>query len=212
MIHINKFYTITLLHTSKEEKKMKSRILATALALTMVLGSTCTVFAASNAQTVDQTATSEEAKSKTVEVKYTVAKTYEVTIPADVVLTSSANYTETKELKADKVLIGENDTLKVTMKSSNASAGSFYLSNGSTKKSTIKYDITVGTDDSALSANTDGNEVLSVTPDTDNTGAASKTVNLKFATSSTEVEKAAQSGDYTDTLTFTVSVATTNQD
>jgi hypothetical protein len=199
MIHINKFYTI--IHTIQGGGKMKSRILAMALALTMVLGSTCTVFADT---TINQD-TAEDSRKADVVVTYEVTDTYTVTIPADT--TIGSDYQNTGIVSASDVVIGENETLKVTLSSTNQ----FKLKYGNSE---VAYSIKAAstTTESGVDKDTleNNDTVLSVSPSSTAAKAAGSTT-LTFKTSETEVAKASKAGNHTDKLTFTVFVASDAQ-
>jgi hypothetical protein len=176
---------------------MKSRILATALALALAMGTTCTVFAAADTSTINQNSASQES---TVTVTYTVADSYEVTIPADVTLTSDGSYQGTGEVKAENVLIEDGKVLNVKLTSANAGEATDatgYVLKDKSGASSIAYEIKKG--DAAVA---NGSVVLAVSAGT----TVEQTASLTFATSEDKVSAVTKSGAHTDTLTFKVSV------
>jgi hypothetical protein len=178
---------------------MKSRILATALALALAMGTTCTVFAETDAKSVTQESESQES---TVTVTYTVADSYEVTIPADVTLSADGSYESSGEVKANNVLIKAGSVLNVKLTSTNAGEAAdadSYVLKDTSGASSIAYEIKKG--DAAVA---NGSVVLAVSAGT----AGEQTASLTFATSEKNVkaDTVIKSGAHTDTLTFTVSV------
>jgi hypothetical protein len=181
---------------------MKKRFLALTLALTMAMGMTMTAFATE----VETKTLSKDSKENTTKAEYEVAQTYTVTIPSDVTVTTDG---ATATIKATDVLIGEKDTLSVTLKSANCENDTYYLKYSDSK---IVYTIKKGDD-----AVADNSAVLTVTAgqkidaNTDKAAseavASSGIVNLTLAADTTEIAKATKAGIHTDTLTFTVATA-----
>jgi hypothetical protein len=172
---------------------MKRKILATLLSLTMVLGMTCTAFAAELNST---------SRSGDTKVQYTVEESYTVTIPGDISLTSSKT-SDTGIVSAENVLINKDNSLTVTMSSTTYSNG--YKLTAPSGNSSIPYTIKTATNSS--NALEDKAVVLKVT-----SGSTSGNETLTFAVDAdTVANNAKESGNYTDTLTFTVAVGTTSE-
>jgi hypothetical protein len=180
---------------------MKTKILAAALALTMVLGSTCTVFATETTQTLDSKTTSQD-----LTVKCTVSETYEVSIPAEVTFTVGANDTisSSQTVEAKNVVL-TNDTnhknLIVKVKSANGYALKYDTTTES--PSSITYTVTPSSANSASAfSGTEDITILTVPA-----GTKEKSETLTFETTKTAISNASKAGEHKDTLTFTVSLS-----
>jgi hypothetical protein len=177
---------------------MKTKILAAALALTMVLGSTCTVFA-TETNKIDQNSSS---KTQDLTVKCAVSETYEVTIPAAVTFTvgDSEDISSPQTVEAKNVVLTNADqhkNLNVAVKSAN----NYKLKYDSTSEITYTVKATDVNNGSAFS----GTEDITILTVPAGTKTGSK--QLTFATTKTNISNASKAGEHTDTLTFTVSLS-----
>ena len=118
-------------------------------------------------------------------VEFVSAPTYTVTIPATVELG------ETAEIKAENVVVEKGSQVEVKLTDTSEANNSFKLK--SNEGAELAYTVNNGTNNISI-----GDTVLAVNPDDTSTGAAT----LIF-TQSGEAEFA---GDYSGTVTFTVSV------
>lgn len=124
-------------------------------------------------------------ESTSTQITYSVAPTYTVTIPATVDLG------ETAEIKAENVVVEKGSQVEVKLTDTSEANNSFKLK--SNEGAELAYTVNNGTNNISV-----GDTVLAVKPDDTSTGAAT----LIF-TQSGEAEFA---GDYSGTVTFTVSV------
>ena len=164
-------------------KKMITLILA----MTMALSVSATAFAADT--TINQDTA--EPKNGSTKVTYTVAPSYTVTIPATVTLDGSA-----VEVKAEGVKVNKNSQVVVKLTGTSYSGNAFKVTTteGAELAYTVKKgDTLVNIDDTVLSVNPDSA--------TDGNGASGST-SLSFSLNDT-IQYA---GNYTGTVTFTVSV------
>lgn len=118
-------------------------------------------------------------------VEFVSAPTYTVTIPATVELG------ETAEIKAENVVVEKGSQVEVKLTDTSEANNSFKLK--SNEGAELAYTVNNGTNNISI-----GDTVLAVNPDDTSTGAAT----LIF-TQSGEAEFA---GDYSGTVTFTISV------
>jgi hypothetical protein len=135
-------------------------------------------------------------KQGTTEVSYSVTQNYTVTIPADFTLTNSDS---SKTVKVEDVRIESGKSLTIKMKTQNFDDTAKYrvkLNN-----SYIHYTIQVGGSEQSTNDITVG----TFASGTVNPGE----VTLTFSTTDDNIKSATESGKHTDTLTFTCSVATT---
>ncbi|MGN0523932.1 MAG: ubiquitin-like protein [Eubacterium sp.] len=123
--------------------------------------------------------------TKTLTVQFVSAPTYTVTIPATVELGGTA------EIKAENVVVEKGSQVEVKLTDTSEADNSFKLK--SNEGAELTYTVNNGTNDISV-----GDTVLAVNPDDTSTGAA----NLTFAQSG----NADYAGDYSGTVTFTVSV------
>ena len=122
---------------------------------------------------------------KVLTVEFISAPTYTVTIPATVELG------ETAEIKAENVVVEKGSQVEVKLTDTSEANNSFKLK--SNEGAELAYTVNNGTNNISI-----GDTVLAVNPDDTSTGAAT----LIF-TQSGEAEFA---GDYSGTVTFTISV------
>ncbi|WP_296035087.1 hypothetical protein [uncultured Gemmiger sp.] len=127
--------------------------------------------------------------SGNMNVTYTVAPSYTVTIPELVTLNTDAPSTAT--VTAENVTIPCNQKLKVTLNSNN----NFYVITNEGARDT--YKVTIGTSTTPIS---NGATVLE-------TMYGTKSTVLTFEL---DKRKVTYSGEYKDTVTFTVGLVTTN--
>lgn len=124
-------------------------------------------------------------ESNLTQISYSVTPTYTVTIPATVELGNTA------EIKAENVVVEKGSQVEVKLTDTSEDDNSFKLK--SNEGAELAYTVNNGTNNISV-----GDTVLAVNPDDTSTGAAT----LIF-TQSGEAEFA---GDYSGTVTFTVSV------
>ena len=159
-------------------KKMLSLVLALVLMLSMSL----TVAAANGIN---------GSSSGTVEVSYNTEESYIVTIPSDVALsTTGVNGT----VKAESVLLEAGKSLTVSMASTNGFAVEY-------EDSAIAYTVEAGGSTISVADSTQAVTVLTV-----ESGTTTGEETLTFKTTDTAIQAATQSGEHTDTLTFTCAV------
>ena len=139
----------------------------------------------SGTQSIPKANTVLKKNTRTLSVTYDVAPTYTVTIPATVELG------ETAEIKAENVVVEKGSQVEVKLTDTSEANNSFKLK--SNEGAELAYTVNNGTNNISV-----GDTVLAVNPDDTSTGAAT----LIF-TQSGEAEFA---GDYSGTVTFTVSV------
>ncbi len=162
-------------------KKLLSVIISAAIVLMISI----TSFAAEN-----PTITQDNTEKKTsITVDYDMAESYTVTIPASIEFTDDEKNIE-RPLQIENIMLNEGTVLNVNVSSLNG----FKMRNGDAE---IDYEMMVNTHNI-----TEGNNqnVLTV-----KAGEHSCWAILHFATQLSE-EKALYAGNYSDTLTFTVSV------
>lgn len=163
-------------------KKLLSVILSSAVALCMSFNTLVAVCA-------DISPDSSE-KSENVNIDYNMDVSYTVTIPASVTFTDSEKKVE-RPLQASNVLINEGTSLNVSV----ASLNNFKMKNG---ESYIDYNLMVNYNAIPQDNSVD---ILIV-----NAGEKSGWAILSFA-SELNKDHAFLAGNYTDTLTFNVSVS-----
>ena len=139
----------------------------------------------SGTQSIPKAKTVLKKGTKTLSVTYDVAPTYTVTIPATVELGNTA------EIKAENVVVEKGSQVEVKLTDTSEDDNSFKLK--SNEGAELAYTVNDGTNDISV-----GDTVLTVNPDDTTTG----TANLTFAQSG----DAEFAGDYSGTVTFTVSV------
>ena len=156
------------------------KLLTCVLVMVMVLSLSATAFAADITQDSDP-------KTGTTNVTFNVDPTYTVTIPATVTLAKAedGSYKQDATITATGVRLLEGKVINVTL------AGDFTLTAGTTE---WPYTVTVG--DSATEIATGGTVATFETKTTEQTSVLHFTAaNPTYA------------GDYSDTVTFTISVA-----
>ncbi len=122
-------------------------------------------------------------------ITYSVAPTYTVTIPEDVTLGG------TVEVKAENVILDEGKQLEVALTATSGTDNAFTVSNGNT--ATLTYEVT----NNSANVISIGGNVLTVNPSIGDSG--SVILNFSKPADSAII----YSGDYSGTVTFTVSVA-----
>ena len=132
--------------------------------------------------------------NSTIEVTYTTAEAYVVTIPSNQSF-SADNLSKTGSVNAANVLLKSGDVLNVTMKSAN----DFKLV---CDGSEIEYAVKIGGEAVANDA-----AVLTV-----NAGSTSGNADLTFETTVDNIAAATKAGDHVDTITFTCSVSQASAD
>ena len=158
------------------------KLIAFVLALAMAAMMSVTAFAAGT--TITQ---GSDPKTGSTAVVYSVAPTYTVTIPSEVTLGNSF------EIKAENVVLEQGKQLEVKLTATSGTGNAFTVSNG--KTGLLTYEVTVG--ETPVSVD---DTVLTVNPTTAPTGSAT----LNFSTPTNTIVYA---GDYSGTVTFTISVA-----
>ena len=133
------------------------------------------------------------ADEKSMTVTYGVDAGYVLTIPSDVTFTKSA-LTGSGDVKVTEALLAADETLTVTIKSTNG----YNLVYDTDSK--IVYTVTPA--GGQAFSGTDAQVVMEV-----EAGTKEKTVALAFATTENAIAAATKSGDHEDTLTFTGSIA-----
>lgn len=159
------------------------KILAFALALVMALSLSASAFAVD----INQDATQKYGETN---VTFNVDPTYTVTIPATVTLAKAAdgNYKQDAAVSATDVRLEEGKTIKVTLE------GDFKLVTGATGATyELPYTVTVDDDATPIAS---GATVATFTTTT-----AEQSSTLHFA-----AENPTYAGNYSDTVTFTISV------
>lgn len=166
------------------------KLLTIMLALVMVLSLSVNAFAANITQ--DSTP-----KTADTNVTFNVDPTYTVTIPATVTLAKAADgsYRQDATITAADVRLEEGKTIVVTLASdfklTTGAAGAIYE---------LPYTVTVGDPGTAIAT---GGTVATFTTDT-NSQTSTQTSTLHFAAANPQY-----AGNYSDTVTFTISVAAT---
>lgn len=155
--------------------------LACVLALVMVLSLSVTAFAAD----ITQGSTD---KTGSTTVTYSVDPTYTVTIPATVMLGGAA-----VEVKAENVVVAKNSQVVVKLTGTSGTDNAFTVKTN--EGAELTYTVKSGENDVSI-----GGTVLAVNP----TNAKTGSVNLSFALADTIT----YAGEYSGTVTFTVSVVT----
>lgn len=165
----------------------KAITMMTALALAGALGvSNLTICASASGINGDSA-------SATVTLNYSVSEGYTITIPTTPITVSTDGTDLTVE--ATDILLSAGSTLKLTVASGNNDF-KMYTAEDTGKANGLAY--TVKKDGTAISS---GADVLSIAA-----GTTSTSTSLNIALSDTPT----YAGDYTDTLTFSASVASTN--
>lgn len=165
------------------------KLLTFVLALVMVLSLSVTAFAED--PTINQDS---DSKTGTTNVTFNVDPTYTVTIPAAVELTkdsATGNYKQDATITAADVRLEEGKTIVVTL------ASDFQLDTAASATYKLPYTVTVGGDTNAIST---GDTVATFT-----TNITEQSSTLHFAAANPQY-----AGNYSDTVTFTISVATTS--
>ena len=168
------------------------KLLTFALALTMALSMTVTAFAADTIITPG-TDGKPNPSGGDIAVEFTVAPTYTVTIPGTVELEqkTAADKTVTYEkdltVSAENIRLTEGSYIEVTLESN------FALTAGTGTTYQLPYTVTVGDDTTAIAT---GDTVATFTTNTNE-----QTSTLHFAAGNPTY-----AGDYSDTVTFTISV------
>ena len=157
------------------------KLIAFVLTLAMATIMSVTAFAADTTITQDS-----DPKTGDTTVVYSVNPTYTVTIPSEVTLGNSF------EIKAENVVIEQGKQLEVALTATSGTGNAFTVSNG--KTGLLTYEVTVG--ETPISV---GGTVLTVNPTAAPTGSAT----LNFSAPTNTIVYA---GDYSGTVTFTVSV------
>lgn len=160
------------------------KIISLALAVMMIATMSVTAFAATI-----------ENGTGTVEVTYGVSESYTVIIPADITLT--ANQESDMEISASDVVIPYGNELTVSISSTNYTDSKWYLVEAANTANKLEYSVKNG--ENAVAS---GDTILTVAAGT----AENQTVNLTTKL----VGTATHSGTYKDTLTFSVSVASSS--
>ena len=157
------------------------KLIAFVLTLAMATIMSVTAFAADTIITPGS-----DPKTGSTTVEYSVTPTYTVTIPSEVTLGNSF------EIKAENVVLEQGKQLEVALTATSGTDNAFTVSNG--KTGVLAYEVKVG--ETPVSV---GGTVLTVNPSTAATGSAT----LNFSTPTNTIVYA---GDYSGTVTFTVSV------
>lgn len=162
------------------------KLLAIALALVMVLSLSVTAFAA------DNTFSPSDNSGKNTTVTFNVDPTYTVTIPATVTLAKdqdAGNYKQDATITATDVRLLEGQTITVTL------ASDFKLTTGAAGATyELPYTVKVGDSETAIAT---GDTVATFNTDTNRQSST-----LHFA-----ADNPTYAGNYSDTVTFTISVA-----
>lgn len=159
------------------------KIISLALAVMMIATMSTTAFAATI-----------ENGTGTVEVTYGVSENYTVTIPANTTLTADG---VNMDISASNVVIPYGNQLTVSISSSNYADSKWYLVDDTNASNKLEYSIKNG-------------ENVVASDDTVLTIAAGTTEEQKATLTATLVGTATYSGTYKDTLTFSVSVASSS--
>ena len=162
------------------------KLLTIMLALVIVLPLSVTAFAAEG----DNTFGPSDSTGKNITVTFNVDPTYTVTIPATVTLAKAADgsYKQDATITATDVRLEEGKTIVVTL------ASDFKLTTGASGATyELPYTVTVGDDTTAIAT---GDTVATFTTNTNE-----QTNTLHFAAGNPTY-----AGDYSDTVTFTISV------
>lgn len=166
------------------------KIITFVLSMTAALSLSLTAFAAAESDPANTFGPDDKAGKETT-VNFSVAPTYTVTIPAKVTLAKDAsdgNYRQDAVIKAENVRLLENKKVKVTL------AGDFRLTTGENGTSyELPYTVKVGDSNTAIQT---GDIVA-----TFGTSTTDQTSTLHFA-----ADNPTYAGEYTDTVTFTISV------
>lgn len=160
------------------------KILTFILTLVMVLSMSVTAFAADNTFTPGDTA------NKDTTVTFSVDPTYTVTIPATITLAKDAatgNYKQDAAITAADVRLLEGKTIKVTLTSD------FQLDTAASAAYKLPYTVKVGDSDTAITTG--------ATVATFDTSTTAQSSTLHFA-----ADNPTYAGNYSDTVTFTISV------
>lgn len=161
------------------------KLLSVIISATMIVMISITSFAAENSIITQDN----EEKSGSITVNYDMKESYTVTIPASISFTDTETTVE-RALQVDDIAIKEGSTLKVNVSSLN----NFKMKNGDAE---IDYMMMVNTHEIADENNSD---VLAI-----KSGEKSGWAILHFRTELSK-KNAVYVGNYSDTLTFTVSV------
>jgi hypothetical protein len=177
------------------------KFLSLTLAATMVLSLGATALANDTTNTYNNGSNSPayERDSKGLDenqalATYTLGKSYTVTIPDEINVGTETASATGMTVKAENVVIGINDTLTVTVSSTNGWA----VNDKDDNTNTLAYKLNDGTSDITQNDTT----ILSVAAGENWNSETSKTLTATL----TDTPK--KSGTYTDTLTFSVGVTT----
>ncbi len=161
------------------------KLLSVIISATMILMISITSFAAENSIITQDNAE----KTGRITVDYDMEESYTVTIPASISFTDTERTAE-RPLEVDNIAIKEGSSLKVNISSLN----NFKMKNGEAE---IEYTLRVNTH---IVSNDNYQDILVV-----KSGEKSAWAILHFQTELLK-DKAFYTGNYSDTLTFTVSV------
>lgn len=168
---------------------MKKAQKLTALALSCALAAACAMPAMAKDVTQDSTEQAVDTK-----VTYKQDSSYTVTIPQSITLNSAEAVVET--VSASAVNLVPKATLRVSL-----AADTAVLSRIGDQDTKLTSVIRLADNDAPMPSGSDSYEVLSTTENNN------KTVNLKFsALSAGEGQATIRAGEYTGTITFTVTV------
>jgi hypothetical protein len=168
---------------------MNKKLLAAAMSALIALATPVSAFAEAAIYQGDD-------QGDSMKLTYNVSQNYTIKIPADIKFTQSTLSTS-GTISAEDVLIPTGKKLSVYVQSKNGltdDSSAYKLANGG---SVIPYTIKSG---DALIDTSD--PVLTITA-----GNTTGSSTLAFATSTDDIAKATLSGDHSDTLTFSVTVA-----
>ncbi len=174
---------------------MKKRLITIALAAAMVLSVSATAFA--DDTTINQ---SSDPATGMTNVNYTVDSTYTVTIPASVTIGSGNAAT----VSASSVVLEEGKELNVSITGTSGDDDAFTVTNTPVSgegSDTLTYEVA----DSDSTSYTLNSEVLTVSASDATAGSgASGSIGLYYTLADGNTAKYA--GEYTGTMTFTVSI------
>ncbi len=128
-----------------------------------------------------------QSDERTLALTYTIDPTYMVTIPSEVTLGGTAT------VKAENVVLEYGKQLEIALTATNDADNAFKVTNGGS--GVLIYEVTKGSNPVSI-----GDTVLTVNPKTASTGTETLSVSKPIGTPQ-------YSGDYSGTITFTVSVA-----
>lgn len=178
-------------------KKYVKKMVAVAMAASMVMPMSCM-----NAFAVDGTSNDTEASTN---VKYTVTEEYTWSVPTDITftkdeitITADQDDGATQKVKVTKNVIPVGKKLQITAKGSGTSNAFTITATNNGSAQTLPYSIKAGDNAAAAVEVVTGGTVLEVAAGT-NTGAAV----LVFELTQDATE---QAGEYTGTVTYTASI------